>query len=71
MQEWFVEGWLYIVLMSVAIGIVLGYGSLWAIKFSLRRYVLDLFTHRRFGLTFISGNGSTTRVSCSGPQPSG
>lgn len=37
MQEWFVEGWLYIVLMSVAIGIVLGYGSLWAVKFSLRR----------------------------------
>lgn len=41
MQEWFVEGWLYIVLMSVAIGIVLGYGSLWAIKFSLRRKWID------------------------------
>lgn len=42
MQEWVVEGWLYIVLMSVAIGIVLGYGSLWATKFSLRRYVLSV-----------------------------
>jgi hypothetical protein len=42
MQEWFVEGWLYIVLMSVAIGIVLGYGSLWAVRFSLRRYVLSV-----------------------------
>lgn len=37
MQEWFVEGWLYIVLMSVAIGIILGYGSMYAIKFSLRK----------------------------------
>lgn len=37
MQEWFVEGWLYIVLMSVAIGIVLGYGSMYAIRFSLRK----------------------------------
>lgn len=42
MQEWVVEGWLYIVLMSVAIGIVLGYGSMFAIRFSLRRYVLSL-----------------------------
>lgn len=41
MQEWVVEGWLYIVLMSVAIGIVLGYGSLWATKFSLRRKWID------------------------------
>jgi hypothetical protein len=42
MQEWVVEGWLYIVLMSVAIGIVLGYGSMFAIRFSLRRYVLGV-----------------------------
>jgi hypothetical protein len=41
MQEWFVEGWLYIVLMSVAIGIVLGYGSMFVIRFSLRRYVFN------------------------------
>ena len=40
MEQWFVEGWLYIVLMSIVYGVVLGYGSCIAIKFSLRKSVM-------------------------------
>lgn len=39
MQMWFVETWLYIVLMSVAYGAVCGYGSCKLLKFCLRKYV--------------------------------
>jgi NhaP-type Na+/H+ or K+/H+ antiporter len=39
MQNWFVETWLYIVLMSVAIGALVGGVSLFALKFALRKYV--------------------------------
>lgn len=42
MQMWFVETWLYIVLMSVAYGAVCGYGSCKLLKFCLRRYVACL-----------------------------
>jgi predicted lysophospholipase L1 biosynthesis ABC-type transport system permease subunit len=41
MEQWIVEGWLYIILMSVAIGVVIGVGSLFAIKFGLRRKWID------------------------------
>ena len=41
MEQWFVEGWLYIILMSVAIGAVIGFGSLFAIKFSLNKRWID------------------------------
>ncbi|KAJ4366770.1 hypothetical protein N0V83_007295 [Neocucurbitaria cava] len=41
MEEWIVEGWLYIIIMSVAIGIVIGYGSMFAIKFALNRKWID------------------------------
>jgi NhaP-type Na+/H+ or K+/H+ antiporter len=37
MREWFVETWLYIVLMSVAIGALVGLASGWALKFALRK----------------------------------
>lgn len=37
MENWFIETWLYIVLLSVAYGIVVGYGSGKAIKFALRK----------------------------------
>lgn len=47
MKNWFVETWLYIVLMSVVIGVVVGYGSGLAVKFALRRYVVLLATRRR------------------------
>jgi NhaP-type Na+/H+ or K+/H+ antiporter len=39
MREWFVETWLYIVLMSVAIGALVGFASGWALKFALRKSV--------------------------------
>ncbi|KAK0648275.1 Cation/H+ exchanger [Cercophora newfieldiana] len=41
LKNWFVETWLYIVLMSVAIGAIVGYGSLLALKFALRKKWVD------------------------------
>lgn len=40
-EQWIVEGWLYIIAMSVAIGVVLGVASLFAIKIGLRRKWID------------------------------
>ncbi|MBE3046172.1 hypothetical protein IMZ48_27270 [Candidatus Bathyarchaeota archaeon] len=37
-SEWFLETWLYIVLLSVVYGVVVGYGGGKAIKYCLRRY---------------------------------
>jgi hypothetical protein len=37
MEQWIVKGWLYIILMSVAIGAIVELGSMLAIKFGLRR----------------------------------
>ncbi|KAH5028620.1 hypothetical protein HBI81_126000 [Parastagonospora nodorum] len=41
MEQWVVEGWLYIIAMAVAIGVIIGVGSLFAIKFGLRRKWID------------------------------
>ncbi|KAI4649272.1 hypothetical protein J4E93_003588 [Alternaria ventricosa] len=41
MEQWIVEGWLYIILMSVVIGVVLGVASMFAIKFALRKKWID------------------------------
>lgn len=41
MEQWVVEGWIYIILMSVVIGAIIGYGSMYAIKFGLRRKWID------------------------------
>ncbi|KAK4640650.1 hypothetical protein QC761_600770 [Podospora bellae-mahoneyi] len=41
LKNWFVETWLYIVLMSVVIGAIVGYGSCLALKFALRRKWVD------------------------------
>jgi NhaP-type Na+/H+ or K+/H+ antiporter len=41
MEQWIVEGWLYIIVMSVVIGVIIGYGSMYAIKFGLRRRWID------------------------------
>ncbi|KAF2836613.1 Na(+)/H(+) antiporter 1 [Patellaria atrata CBS 101060] len=41
MEQWIVEGWLYIIIMSVAIGAVVGFGSMYAIKFALRKKWID------------------------------
>ena len=41
MGQWFLETWLYIVLMSVVIGAIVGFGSGKALKFALRRKWID------------------------------
>jgi hypothetical protein len=41
MEKWTVEGKLYIILISVAIGVVIGVGSLFAIKLGWRRKWID------------------------------
>merc|ERR1712000_225986 len=41
MKQWFVETWLYVVLLSVAYGIVVGLGAMYAIKFALKRRWID------------------------------
>lgn len=41
LKNWFVETWLYVVLLSVAYGAVVGYGSAKSIKFALRRKWVD------------------------------
>jgi NhaP-type Na+/H+ or K+/H+ antiporter len=38
LQNWFVETWLYIVVMSVAIGALVGFAAGKALKFALRKY---------------------------------
>lgn len=37
LMNWFVETWLYIVLLSVAYGAVVGFGSCWIVKYALKR----------------------------------
>ncbi|KAF9693256.1 hypothetical protein EKO04_008945 [Ascochyta lentis] len=41
LEQWLVEGWLYIILMSVAIGAIIGFGSMFVIKFGLNRKWID------------------------------
>jgi NhaP-type Na+/H+ or K+/H+ antiporter len=41
MEQWVVEGWIYIIIMSAVIGVVIGYSSMYAIKFGLRRKWID------------------------------
>ncbi|EFY99763.1 NhaP-type Na+/H+ and K+/H+ antiporter [Metarhizium robertsii] len=41
MREWFVETWLYIVLLSVVYGAVVGFAACKGIKFALRRKWID------------------------------
>lgn len=37
LTNWFVETWLYIVLLSIAYGAVIGFGSCWIVKYTLKR----------------------------------
>jgi len=37
LKNWLLETWLYFVALSILYGIVIGYSSLWAVKYSLRR----------------------------------
>ncbi|ORY08038.1 Na(+)/H(+) antiporter 1 [Clohesyomyces aquaticus] len=41
MEQWIVEGWLYIIVLSVVIGVILGYGSMYVIKFALKKKWID------------------------------
>ncbi|KAJ6786193.1 hypothetical protein PWT90_00755 [Aphanocladium album] len=41
MKNWFLETWLYIVLLSIVYGAVLGYGSCKVVKYALRRKWID------------------------------
>jgi sodium/hydrogen antiporter len=40
MKNWFIETWLYQILMSIAIGAIVGFGAQYALKYSLRQYVM-------------------------------
>lgn len=40
-ELWIVEVWLYMIVMSALIGIVIGLGSMYAIRFALRRRWID------------------------------
>lgn len=39
--NWVLETWIYYILMGAVYGIVVGYTSLHALRYSLRRYILD------------------------------
>ncbi|KAG9251733.1 Sodium/hydrogen exchanger family-domain-containing protein [Emericellopsis atlantica] len=41
MQNWFIETWIYQILMSVAIGAIVGFGAQYALKYALRRKWVD------------------------------
>lgn len=42
LKNWFVETWLYTVIMSIAYGAVVGYAACKCIRFALRKYVESL-----------------------------
>ncbi|KAK3186568.1 hypothetical protein K4F52_004608 [Lecanicillium sp. MT-2017a] len=48
MKNWFLETWLYIVLLSVVYGAVLGYGSCRAVKFALKKRWIDTESYLLF-----------------------
>lgn len=69
MSEWFLETWLYIVLLSVVYGAVVGYGSCKAIKYCLKRYstpITHLFPPARSNPSI--GSGSMRRATSSSPS---
>lgn len=45
LTNWIVETWLYIVIMSIAYGAVVGFAACKGIKFALRQYVTLAFRH--------------------------
>ncbi|PFH62592.1 hypothetical protein XA68_12844 [Ophiocordyceps unilateralis] len=47
-RNWFLETWLYTVLLSVLYGAVVGYGSCWAIKHALRKKWIDTESYLLF-----------------------
>lgn len=41
MRNWFIETWLYQILMSIAIGAIVGFGAQYALKFALSKKWID------------------------------
>ena len=41
--NWVLETWLYYILMGAVYGVVVGYTSLHALRYSLRRYAVDVY----------------------------
>lgn len=60
MEMWFVEGWLYFILVGAIVGAVVGVASMFAVNFTLKRFVPPFRppSHCRM-LTMQSVNGST------------
>ncbi|EGX95824.1 Na(+)/H(+) antiporter 1 [Cordyceps militaris CM01] len=48
LTNWFVETWLYIVLLSIAYGAVIGFGSCWIVKYTLKRKWIDTESYLLF-----------------------
>lgn len=68
LKNWLLETWLYIVLLSVVYGAVVGYGACKAIRFALRRYVCLSQVLSRISSNLFTGSGSTTSPTfCSQP----
>lgn len=64
-EQWIVEGWLYIILMSVAIGVLLGAASLFAIRLSLRRRWIDSESFLLWPMALgVSGTCRNEHASC-------
>ena len=67
LSEWFVETWVYIVILSAVYGIVCGYGSCLALKYALRRYVPTAQQAEHSFRLIRSEGGSIRKAICSGP----
>lgn len=68
LEQWVVETWLYIVLMSAVYGVVVGYGSCKALKFALKKCVSShLYSNAQTRLYWMTGSGSTTKATCCSP----
>lgn len=45
MEVWIVEGWLYFIILGVVVGVFLGIASMYAITFTLKRFVSSVLFH--------------------------
>lgn len=50
LEQWLVETWLYIVLLSIVYGIVVGYGGMYLIRYTLRKKWIDEESYLLFPL---------------------
>lgn len=68
--HWVVETWLYYILMGAVYGVVVGYGSLHALRFGLRRYAVDSFVvSNSLMLTARTESWSTAKATFYFPRP--